>query len=95
MKLTNLKHRATWTPSNGWIRKWQKNPGDQELAVRAAIQTARKLDVKNVVVVKGNSYGSLVYHIAKTTDDITKYTVRGVRVLVVSYQGEIYQADAA
>ena len=95
MQLSNLRHAATYQPSNGWIRKYQKNPSDQNLAVRAAIQTARKLE-ESVVLVKGNSYGTSVYHIAKKSEDIKKYLpgVKSPTVLMIKTTGEIFQATA-
>lgn len=96
MTLTGLTHRATWKVSNGWINKYRKDPSNQELAVRAAIQKAYTLG-QEIIVIKGNSYMNAVYHLATAGDDIAKFTggARDVRVLVVRSTGEIFQANAA
>lgn len=95
MHLKSVNHVKTVTPSKGWIRKYKNNPSDQHLAVMAALQIARNLE-KPVVLIKGNSYGTVVYHIAETGDSIGKY-VPGAwpcNVLLIRTTGEIFRAVA-
>jgi hypothetical protein len=95
MNLSDLKHRATYTPTKGWIRKHSKNPSDQNIAVRAALQVARRDDTTTVVI-RSNSHGQPVYRIAYTSDSIGKYCPGAwpCPVLVVRHTGEIFLATA-
>jgi hypothetical protein len=79
----------------GQIRAYRKNPADLNLAACAGAYTAKKLN-ERVVIVEGNSYGCKVYHIAKESDDLTKYTVMKckARVLIVEPTGECFYGIA-
>lgn len=95
MNLSDLKHRATYTPTKGWIRKHSKNPSDQNIAVRAALQVARR-DGTNTVVARSNSYGQPIYRVVYATDSIRKYCPGAwpCPVLLIRPTGEIFLATA-
>lgn len=97
MIITNMKHTMTLQPSTGWVRKYQKEPGNQEYAVRACLQKVRSLKKDSLILVKGNSYMRTVFHIVDIKESIGKY-VPGqwpCKVLVIKFTGEIFQADAS
>ena len=81
----------------GRVRDWRRNPASIAAAAGAALHYARR-DGKRYIVVPGNSYGHVCYHIADERDDVRRYVPgvgdRCVRVLVVDPSGQVDQADA-
>jgi hypothetical protein len=79
----------------GQVREYRKNPGSLNLAAAAAAHTANKIG-ERVVVVEGNSYMNRIYHIARQTDQISKYTAMpgSFKVLIVEPTGECYYGMA-
>jgi predicted dinucleotide-utilizing enzyme len=79
----------------GQVREYKKYPASLNLAASAAAHTAKKLN-ERVVVIEGNSYMNRVYHIAKDTDSVSKYTAMNypVNVLIVEPNGECFYGVA-
>jgi hypothetical protein len=79
----------------GQIRAYRKNPADLNLAACAGAHTAKKLN-ERVVIVEGNSYGCKVYHIAKESEDLRKYTVISckAKVIIIEPTGECFYGVA-
>ncbi len=90
-----LNRVATVTRTQGAITAYRRNPGDLENAVVAAYAYAKKNN-KNMMVIRGNSYGKSVYHIAPVGAALITYTaIRGeVKFHVATTEGEILNAMA-
>jgi hypothetical protein len=93
MELTIGKFAGT--VKAGQVREHKKNPASLNLAASAAAHYAKKLN-DQVVVIEGNSYMNKVYHIAKDTDSVSKYTAMNyaVNVLIVKPNGECFHGIA-
>lgn len=95
MKFSNKKLKGKITPRSGAIKAYRASPGGLETSTYAALAYAKK-DGKPKVVVQGNSYGSRVFHIANTNEDLKKYTVmsKEAHVYLVQPDGSVFEADA-
>lgn len=60
------------TVTKGSVREWKQSPGSDNAACHAAVYYAKK-NKQDMVVVPGNSYGSFVLHVARETDDLSKF----------------------
>lgn len=81
--------------AGGNVREYKKNPSSLNLAVSAGAYYAKK-NGERMVIVEGNSYMRKVYHIAKESDSISKFTaISGkFKVIVVESDGECFYATA-
>lgn len=95
MKLTNAVRATTVEAKRGALKQYRANPADMGCALLFAHHAARR-DGVAMVVIGGNSYGCLVYHVARVTEDLRKYTVvgTGAKVALVEPNGEVFIADA-
>ena len=98
MKLTLGKKLGQCEKVKAPVGTWRKHPGDFDAAAHAAHHYAKR-DNRRMVVVPGNSYGHLVYHIAKDTQDVKSFTEPTGKthtdVAVVTVDGEVFQAVAS
>ena len=75
------------------VAAYRKTPGSLNAAASAAAYYAKR-DNARMVVVEGNSYGNRVYHIARESEDLCKFTGMRVqtRVVVVEPSGAAFYA---
>lgn len=79
----------------GQVKEYKKNPGSINLAAQAGAYYAKKQN-ERVVIIEGNSYMNRIYHIAKESDSLSKFTATSskARVLVIEPTGECFYATA-
>ena len=58
----------------GTSKAYRAAPGDFDTAARNAVRIAKR-DGEEIVILPGNSYGSPVYHIARISEDLRKFTI--------------------
>lgn len=82
--------------TRGAMSSYRAAPGNFDAAARAAVHSARRNNAR-MVIVPGNSYGQRVYHIARETDSIARYTAMraSVAVAVADVDGMIYKGVAS
>lgn len=92
--ILNDAKSATLTKSA--VKPYRNAPGDINKAIEAAFHYAKKND-EPMVCVPGNSYMNFVFHIAKESDSLTKYTGMAVevKVAVVYPNGDVYLGKAS
>ena len=97
MKLTNKKLEIKEIPEPNLpaMKTYKKAPGDINNAIFAAHHTAKRIK-DDVVIIAGNSYGHMVYHLATTKDDLRKYQPGQKKndVIIVTPKGAVYKALA-
>ncbi len=74
MKTNETKTIGTVTDTTRAVTNYRAEPGNFDNAARAAVHYARR-DNKVYVLIKGNSYGHFVWHIASVTDDARKFLI--------------------
>lgn len=96
MKIVVGKKLGTVTDTKGRVKDWKENPGNDSAACYAAAHYAKR-NKENMVVVPGNSYGSFVLHIAKETEDLSRYRPGHsgeLAVYLATPSGEVFEAIA-
>jgi len=83
------------TAKAGGVKAYRACPGDLHKAVNAAAHYAAKNGAR-MVVIGGNSFSRLVYHVARESDRVSKFTALpgAFPVVVVEPNGDAFAADA-
>lgn len=83
-------------PQPGSVSIYRKSPSDLNAALWAAVHYANKQQ-KDLAVVQGNSYMSVVYQIVEVTvsavKGVTVMTPKNVPAFIVSPQGDITRVE--
>ena len=74
MKIDGYRKTLSESAEAGTRKAYRAAPGNFDAAARYAVTLARKFG-EEIVVLPGNSYGSGIYHLARTSEDLRKYTV--------------------
>ena len=95
MEIELVEHIGKAEEIKAPVRTWKQNASHFQSAANAAFYYAKK-HKEDFVVIPGNSYGSLCYHISHTKKDLKYFTVCHNELIVglVKPNGDIYKAKA-
>lgn len=94
MKINSEKFCLKISARKCAMKDYRQNPGDLDCAVFAALHTAKRIN-NRVIVIPGNSYMNLVYHITTEDKDLMIFTAssKPADVFIVYPDGTVNQSN--